>query len=31
MYAFGDPKIREAVIVFNLDKTKPAENAAFPE
>lgn len=31
MYAFGDPKIREAVIVFNLDKTKPAENTAFPE
>lgn len=31
IYALGDPKIREAVVVFNMDKIKPAQNAFFPE
>lgn len=31
IYALGDPKIREAVVVFNMDKIKPAQNTFFPE
>ena len=31
IYAFGDPKVREAVVVFNLDKIKPVKVEAFPE
>lgn len=31
IYALGDMAVREAVVVFNLEKTKPAETTAFPE